>query len=97
MQYPEGHVSKSIYAIFRLVSAPTTSGASVVEFLPDLCVAIWTTTPWTIPANAGKISNMIFHVCAASGFSYLLFVVFLWSNFELVLLRMQIHKMVIVD
>ena len=66
MQYPEGHISKSIYAIFRLVSAPVTSGTSLEDFLPDLCLAIWTTTPWTIPANAGKLSIMIFHVSTTS-------------------------------
>lgn len=56
MQYPEGHVSRSIYAIFRLVNAPTTSSGLLEEFFPDLCLAIWTTTPWTIPANAGEFS-----------------------------------------
>lgn len=49
MQYPEGHVSRSIYVGFRLVSAPP----ALHEYLPNLCLAIWTTTPWTIPANAG--------------------------------------------
>lgn len=53
MQYPENHVSKSMYAIFRLVSTPTKSGL-LDEFRPKLSLAIWTTTPWTIPANAGK-------------------------------------------
>jgi isoleucyl-tRNA synthetase len=56
MQYPEGHVSRSIYAIFRLVNAPPTSNGLLEEFFPDLCLAIWTTTPWTIPANAGEFS-----------------------------------------
>ncbi|KAI8561647.1 hypothetical protein RHMOL_Rhmol04G0356800 [Rhododendron molle] len=54
LEYPEGHVSKSIYAIFRLVSRSSTSGDLLREFLPNLSLAIWTTTPWTIPANAGK-------------------------------------------
>ncbi|RVX21955.1 Isoleucine--tRNA ligase, chloroplastic/mitochondrial [Vitis vinifera] len=57
LEYPEGHISKSIYAIFRLVSAPVTSGTSLEDFLPDLCLAIWTTTPWTIPANAAVAVN----------------------------------------
>ncbi|XP_024996094.1 isoleucine--tRNA ligase, chloroplastic/mitochondrial isoform X2 [Cynara cardunculus var. scolymus] len=34
LEYPEGHVSKSI-----------------------LCLAVWTTTPWTIPANAAVAVN----------------------------------------
>ncbi|KAL7256912.1 hypothetical protein ACSBR1_010782 [Camellia fascicularis] len=33
-QYPEGHVSKSIYATFRLVSAPPTSGCLLTQFVP---------------------------------------------------------------
>lgn len=56
MQYPEVHVSRSIYAIFRVRSASPASSELLQEFLPDLCLAIWTTTPWTIPANAGKAS-----------------------------------------
>ncbi|KAK9139360.1 hypothetical protein Scep_009041 [Stephania cephalantha] len=48
LEYPEGHVSKSIYAIFKLVSAPPSSNGLLKEFFPDLCLAIWTTTPWTI-------------------------------------------------
>ncbi|KAL7210474.1 hypothetical protein ACSBR1_031934 [Camellia fascicularis] len=55
--YPKGHVSKSIYAnaTFRLVSAPPTSGSLLGEFLPNLSLAIWTITPWTIPANAAMV------------------------------------------
>ncbi|KAL7215298.1 hypothetical protein ACSBR1_027462 [Camellia fascicularis] len=55
--YPKGHVSKSIYAnaTFRLVNAPPTSGSLLGEFLPNLSLAIWTITPWTIPANVGEI------------------------------------------
>lgn len=56
MQYPEGHTSKSIYAIFEMISAPQASDGLLEEFFPNLCLAIWTTTPWTIPANAGEIS-----------------------------------------
>ncbi|KAJ6430920.1 hypothetical protein OIU84_018431 [Salix udensis] len=57
LEYPEGHVSKSIYAIFRLASAPPTSNGLLEEFFPDLCLAIWTTTPWTVPANAAVAVN----------------------------------------
>lgn len=57
LEYPEGHVSKSIYATFRLVSRSSTSGDLLGEFLPNLSLAIWTTTPWTIPANAAVAVN----------------------------------------
>lgn len=53
LEYPEGHVSRSIYVGFRLVSAPP----ALHEHLPNLCLAIWTTTPWTIPANAAVAVN----------------------------------------
>ncbi|XP_059450193.1 isoleucine--tRNA ligase, chloroplastic/mitochondrial isoform X2 [Corylus avellana] len=72
LEYPEGHVSRSIYAIFRLVNAPTTSSGLLEEFFPDLCLAIWTTTPWTIPANAAvavsaKLQYAIVEVQSLSG------------------------------
>ncbi|KAG6668104.1 isoleucine--tRNA ligase, chloroplastic/mitochondrial [Carya illinoinensis] len=57
LEYPEGHVSRSIYAIFRIVDAPLTSSGLLKEFFPNLCLAIWTTTPWTIPANAAVAVN----------------------------------------
>lgn len=56
MQYPEGHVSESMYAIFRLVSVSPTCDGLLKESFTDVCLAIWTTTPWTVPANAGKVS-----------------------------------------
>ncbi|XP_038985410.1 isoleucine--tRNA ligase, chloroplastic/mitochondrial isoform X2 [Phoenix dactylifera] len=57
LEYPEGHVSTSIYAIFKIISAPPASYGLFEEFLSDLCLAIWTTTPWTIPANAAVAVN----------------------------------------
>ncbi|PRQ39187.1 putative isoleucine--tRNA ligase [Rosa chinensis] len=56
LEYPESHVSRSIYTAFKLVSAPPTSGGLLNEY-PDVCLAIWTTTPWTIPANAAVAVN----------------------------------------
>ncbi|KAM7279806.1 hypothetical protein ACFE04_006940 [Oxalis oulophora] len=57
LEYPEGHVSRSIYAIFKMVNASHTSSGLLDEFFPDVCLAIWTTTPWTIPANAAVAVN----------------------------------------
>ncbi|KAK7363579.1 hypothetical protein VNO77_05726 [Canavalia gladiata] len=56
LEYPEKHVSRSIYAIFRVVSVALTSNSLLQEF-PNLCLAVWTTTPWTIPANAAVAVN----------------------------------------
>jgi isoleucyl-tRNA synthetase len=53
LEYPEGHVSPSIYVAFKCVGEiPETFGDS-----KDLEVAIWTTTPWTIPANRAVAVN----------------------------------------
>ncbi|KAK0607427.1 hypothetical protein LWI29_014832 [Acer saccharum] len=57
LEYPEGHVSRSIYAVFRMLSAPPATDGSLNEFFPDLGLAIWTTTPWTVPANAAVAVN----------------------------------------
>ncbi|RDY04671.1 Isoleucine--tRNA ligase, chloroplastic/mitochondrial, partial [Mucuna pruriens] len=56
LEYPEKHISRSIYAIFRVVSAPLTPSSLLQEF-PNLCLAVWTTTPWTMPANAAVAVN----------------------------------------
>jgi isoleucyl-tRNA synthetase len=55
LQYNENHVSKSIYAIFKITALSPASSTLLEEFLSDVYLAIWTTTPWTIPANAGKL------------------------------------------
>lgn len=57
LEYPEGHTSKSIYAMFKIISASPAAGSHLAEFFPDLCLTIWTTTPWTIPANAAVAVN----------------------------------------
>lgn len=57
LEYPEGHTSKSIYAIFKMVSTPKASNGLLEDFFPNLYLAIWTTTPWTIPANAAVAVN----------------------------------------
>ncbi|KAM1340906.1 hypothetical protein ACFX2H_039227 [Malus domestica] len=36
--------------------SPTSVGL-LNEYFPDVCLAIWTTTPWTIPANAAVAVN----------------------------------------
>lgn len=53
LEYPEGHVSKSIYVGFE-VDEPSDA---LKEFADGLKVAIWTTTPWTMPANLAVAVN----------------------------------------
>lgn len=56
LEYPEGHTSRSIYVAFPMTSL--AAGVKELEqFLPHLGVAIWTTTPWTIPANLAVAVN----------------------------------------
>ena len=57
LEYPEGHTSPSIYVAFPMVSLADAAKSKLSEFLPDLGVAIWTTTPWTIPGNLGVAVN----------------------------------------
>ncbi|MDH6098269.1 isoleucine--tRNA ligase [Anabaenopsis sp. FSS-46] len=57
LEYPEGHVSRSIYAAFPVTGLSDAAKPVLGEFLPHLSVAVWTTTPWTIPGNLAVAVN----------------------------------------
>ncbi len=57
LEYPEGHTSPSIYAAFEVTSLPAALQAPFDPFLGELGVAIWTTTPWTLPGNLAIAVN----------------------------------------
>ena len=57
LEYPEGHTSDSIYAAFRMAHINDGAFPTLGEYRADLGVAIWTTTPWTIPANLAVAVN----------------------------------------
>lgn len=63
LEYPEDsegkplHVSRSIYAAFPMIELASTVPGEWQQYLPNLGVAIWTTTPWTIPANLAVSVN----------------------------------------
>lgn len=57
LEYPEGHTSRSVYVLFRMSHVAESLPDTVKALLPDLYVAIWTTTPWTLPANAAVAVN----------------------------------------
>ncbi len=68
LEYPEGHVSQSIYVGFPITKLPNQLVKSLreqgLEFSyqenkvnKKLQVAIWTTTPWTLPANSAVAVN----------------------------------------
>nr|WP_254216909.1 isoleucine--tRNA ligase [Synechococcus sp. CCY 9618] len=67
LEYPDGHTSPSVYVAFPVVELPAPLAAALAEAGIDgptdaahreqLFVAIWTTTPWTLPANLAVSVN----------------------------------------
>eukprot|EP00595_Chromulina_sp_UTEXLB2642_P003229 CAMPEP_0196762238 /NCGR_PEP_ID=MMETSP1095-20130614/1643_1 /TAXON_ID=96789 ORGANISM="Chromulina nebulosa, Strain UTEXLB2642" /NCGR_SAMPLE_ID=MMETSP1095 /ASSEMBLY_ACC=CAM_ASM_000446 /LENGTH=512 /DNA_ID=CAMNT_0042112779 /DNA_START=523 /DNA_END=2058 /DNA_ORIENTATION=- len=57
LEYPEGHKSKSIYVGFKATHLSDKLSESLGSNNEDVRVAIWTTTPWTIPANLAVAVN----------------------------------------
>ncbi|MEL6940224.1 MAG: isoleucine--tRNA ligase [Cyanobacteria bacterium J06598_1] len=57
LEYPEEHVSPSIYIAFPMVDVCEAAKSTLSPYIESLGVAIWTTTPWTIPANVAVSVN----------------------------------------
>ncbi|MBE9078746.1 isoleucine--tRNA ligase [Romeria aff. gracilis LEGE 07310] len=51
LEYPADHVSRSVYVAFPLTELSAASQSALSPFMPELAIAIWTTTPWTIVPN----------------------------------------------
>jgi len=76
------HVSQSIYVKFPVLGHP------------GLNIVIWTTTPWTLPANLAVAYNSTFHysLVAADGESYIVSAMLLsavaekcgWQNYQII-------------
>jgi isoleucyl-tRNA synthetase len=77
LEYPDGHTSPSVYAAFPVVELPEgLAGQLSAAGLPaaaataagGLAVAIWTTTPWTLPANLAVSVNgrLDYAICAVA-------------------------------
>ena len=77
LEYPAGHVSKSIYVGFKVDQIPNALTEEISTQSPDLFysdgnlkevkLVIWTTTPWTIPANeAIAVNEKLEYVIAQS-------------------------------
>ena len=62
LEYPDNHISKSIYVAFKVISL-SSSIRFPFSSSSDLHVAIWTTTPWTIPANMAVAVNPSLEYC----------------------------------
>ena len=69
LEYPDGHTSPSVYVAFPVVELPEALGQKLGEAAADLAVAIWTTTPWTLPANLAVSvnGNLDYAVCRVEG------------------------------
>lgn len=86
LEYPDGHTSPSVYVAFPAVALPgdlrdalTTEGITLpndADALGEaLQVAIWTTTPWTLPANlAVSVNERLDYALADDGNGRLLLV-----------------------
>ncbi|AGF51234.1 isoleucyl-tRNA synthetase [Synechocystis sp. PCC 6803] len=57
LEYPEGHTSRSIYVSFPITQAGEKAAEILAPYIDDLAVAIWTTTPWTLPGNLAVALN----------------------------------------
>jgi isoleucyl-tRNA synthetase len=67
LEYPDGHTSPSVYVAFPVVELPESvagllaaagiAGPTDAAHREQLFVAIWTTTPWTLPANLAVSVN----------------------------------------
>ncbi|MCP9837426.1 isoleucine--tRNA ligase [Cyanobium sp. N.Huapi 1H5] len=67
LEYPDGHTSPSVYVAFPVVELPEPvagllaaagiAGPTDAAHREQLFVAIWTTTPWTLPANLAVSVN----------------------------------------
>jgi len=68
LEYPEGHTSTSVYVSLPVTQVPLALKNNLLDqglSLPDnekelskfLKISIWTTTPWTLPANAAVAIN----------------------------------------
>lgn len=57
VEYNDEHVSQSIYVAFDIDTQTIPSGFKYANELQDAKLAIWTTTPWTIPGNLAICLN----------------------------------------
>ena len=71
LEYPENHVSRSIYVAFPVTKS--SEKLKAIADLPNLHAVIWTTTPWTIPANLGISANphLDYSIVAAGDKNYI--------------------------
>lgn len=57
LEYNEAHTSNSVYVAFQVIKAAEGIQEKLQPYLSSLAAAIWTTTPWTLPANLAIAVN----------------------------------------
>lgn len=57
LEYPEGHKSKSVYVAFPVATVADGANDELRAALNGAAFAVWTTTPWTMPANMAVAVN----------------------------------------
>jgi isoleucyl-tRNA synthetase len=79
LEYPDGHTSPSAYVAFPVLELPSAlagalrphgiEGPTDTDHREQLFVAIWTTTPWTLPANLAVAVNgsLDYAICRDGG------------------------------
>ncbi|KAL3159350.1 hypothetical protein ABBQ32_011301 [Trebouxia sp. C0010 RCD-2024] len=69
LEYPEGHVSPSIYVALPIEQTGDQVPPELQKTCLDAALAIWTTTPWTMPANAAVAVNekLLYSIVQAEG------------------------------
>eukprot|EP00177_Eucheuma_denticulatum_P006821 GFKZ01012409.1.p1 GENE.GFKZ01012409.1~~GFKZ01012409.1.p1 ORF type:complete len:1047 (+),score=130.35 GFKZ01012409.1:183-3323(+) len=70
LEYPDGHTSRSCYCVFQVVEVPDSANACLKEAAMSeggLALSIWTTTPWTLPANRAVAVNRKLQYVVARG------------------------------
>eukprot|EP00428_Durinskia_dybowskii_P077639 CAMPEP_0170356710 /NCGR_PEP_ID=MMETSP0117_2-20130122/1318_1 /TAXON_ID=400756 /ORGANISM="Durinskia baltica, Strain CSIRO CS-38" /LENGTH=966 /DNA_ID=CAMNT_0010610827 /DNA_START=189 /DNA_END=3089 /DNA_ORIENTATION=- len=65
LEYPENHISRSIYVGFKAAQL-SEKLKSLVPDSADVRIAIWTTTPWTIPSNLAVAVHGALEYCVAT-------------------------------
>ena len=57
LEYPEGHTSQSVYVACPVKECGPNFPDAFKSELQSALLAVWTTTPWTMPANAAVAVN----------------------------------------
>ncbi|KFM24269.1 Isoleucine-tRNA ligase [Auxenochlorella protothecoides] len=63
LEYPDGHVSPSVYVSAPLLEAGPGASPDQTRALAGASLALWTTTPWTLPANRAVAVSVGMEYC----------------------------------